>query len=100
MSIITVPKDWEEFNHLDTCWKDNTAGHNQSRRFWECISENFLTQRIEEPRRRGALLDLVLTNKGLIKPLKVKGSFGCSNGGVQDPEKNEEGKKQALNPGI
>ena len=55
------------------------AGHKQSRRFLECIDDNFLLQVIEEPTRRGALLGLILTNKGLIGDLKIKGNFSCSN---------------------
>ena len=31
-----------DFNHPDICWRDNTAGHKQSRRFLECIDDNFL----------------------------------------------------------
>ncbi|GAB0210292.1 cAMP-dependent protein kinase inhibitor alpha [Grus japonensis] len=38
--------------------RDNTAGHKQSRRFLECIDDNVLLQAIEEPTRRGAMLDL------------------------------------------
>jgi len=69
-----------DFNHLNICWRDNTAGHKQSRRFLECVEDNFLLQVIEEPRRRGAMLDLVLTNKeGLVGNVKVKGSLGCSD---------------------
>ncbi|GAB0185274.1 F-box only protein 16 [Grus japonensis] len=51
------------FNHPGICWKGNTAGHKQSRRFLECVDNNFLTQAIEEPAREDALLDLILTNK-------------------------------------
>jgi len=69
-----------DFKHSDTCWKDNTAGHRQSRSFLECVEDNFLLQVIEEPTRRGAMLDLVLTNKeGLVGNVKVKGSLGCSD---------------------
>ncbi|GAB0203506.1 interleukin-6 receptor subunit beta [Grus japonensis] len=32
------------FNHPDICWRDNTAGHKQSRRFLECVDDNFLLQ--------------------------------------------------------
>ncbi|KAM9590815.1 uncharacterized protein ACIBXB_005869 [Morphnus guianensis] len=68
------------FNHPDICWRDNTAGHKQSRRFLECVDDNFLLQVIEEPTRRGARLDLVLTNKeGLVGNVKLKGSLGCSD---------------------
>ncbi|PKU31506.1 rna-directed dna polymerase from mobile element jockey-like [Limosa lapponica baueri] len=52
----------------------------QSRRFLQCIDDNFLTQMLEEPTRRDALLDLVLTNKeGLVEDVKVGGSLGCSD---------------------
>jgi len=34
----------------------------------------------EEPKRRGAILDLVLTNKeGLVANMKLKGSLGCTD---------------------
>ncbi|GAB0192668.1 hypothetical protein GRJ2_001732100 [Grus japonensis] len=56
-----------DFNNPNMCW-DNAAGHKQSRRFLECIDDNFLLQVIKEPTRRGAMLDLVLTSKeGLYK---------------------------------
>ncbi|GAB0183916.1 mitochondrial enolase superfamily member 1 [Grus japonensis] len=69
-----------DFNHPDICWKDNAAEHKQSRKFLECVDENFLLQVIEEPIRRGAMLDLILTNKeGLVGDVKLKGSLGCSD---------------------
>ncbi|GAB0208907.1 hypothetical protein GRJ2_003356400 [Grus japonensis] len=69
-----------DFNHPDICWRDNTAGHKQSRRFLECVNDNFLLQVTEEPTRRGAMLDLVLPNKeGLVGNVKLKGSLGCSD---------------------
>ncbi|GAB0188331.1 hypothetical protein GRJ2_001298400 [Grus japonensis] len=69
-----------DFNHPDICWRDSTAGHKQSRKFLECIRDNFLLQVIEEPTRRGAMLDLVLTNKeGLVGNVKLTGSLGCSD---------------------
>ena len=61
-----------DFNHPNICWRDNMAGHKQSRRFQECIVDNFLFQVIEEPMRRGAMLDLVLPNKeGLVGNVKL-----------------------------
>lgn len=93
-----------DFNHPDSCWRDNTAGPKQSRRFLEWTDDNFLLQVTEEPTKRGALLDLILTNKqGLLGDVKIKGSFGCSDHkmvGVQDPEGRKEGEKQAHNPGL
>ncbi|GAB0176076.1 hypothetical protein GRJ2_000072800 [Grus japonensis] len=69
-----------DFNHPDIFWRDNTAGHKQSRRFLECIYDNFLLQVIEEPTRRGAMLDLILINKEeLVGNVKLKGSLGCSD---------------------
>ena len=68
------------FNHPDTCWRDNTVAHKQSRRFRECVDDNFLLQVLEEPPRRGAVLDLVLTNReGLVGSVKLRGSLGCSD---------------------
>ncbi|GAB0208028.1 hypothetical protein GRJ2_003268500 [Grus japonensis] len=69
-----------DFNHPDICWRGNTAEHKQSRKFLECVDDNFLLQVTEEPTRRGAMLDLVLTNKeGLVGDMKLKGSLGCSD---------------------
>ncbi|GAB0209126.1 hypothetical protein GRJ2_003378300 [Grus japonensis] len=61
-----------DLNHPDICWKGNTARHAQSRRFPKSTDETFLTQVVEEPTRRGVLLDLVLTNKeGLVGDVKA-----------------------------
>ncbi|GAB0176447.1 mitochondrial enolase superfamily member 1 [Grus japonensis] len=69
-----------DFNHPDICWRDNAAERKQSRKFLECVDDNFLLQVIEEPTRRGAMLDLILTNKeGLVGDVKLKGSLGYSD---------------------
>ncbi|GAB0209914.1 hypothetical protein GRJ2_003457100 [Grus japonensis] len=69
-----------DFNHPDICWRDNAAERKQSRKFLECVDDNFLLQVTEEPMRRGAMLDLILTNKeGLVGDVKLKGSLGCSD---------------------
>jgi len=69
-----------DFNHPDICWEDNTARHMQSRRFLQSIDDNFLMQAVEEPMRRGVLLDLILMNKEeLVADVKVGGSLGCSD---------------------
>ncbi|GAB0207806.1 hypothetical protein GRJ2_003246300 [Grus japonensis] len=69
-----------DFDHPNICWRDNTAGHKQSRRFLECVDDIFLLQVIEEPMRRSGMLDLILTNKeGLVGDVKLKGSLGCSD---------------------
>lgn len=47
-------------------------------RFLEYLDYNFLLQLIEETMRRGALLELVLTNKkGLVVNVKFMGSLVC-----------------------
>jgi len=66
-----------DFNHPDFNWEDHTARHMQSWRFLQSIDDNFLMQMVEEPTRRGAVLDLVLMNKeGLAEDVKVGGSLG------------------------
>ncbi|GAB0204729.1 hypothetical protein GRJ2_002938500 [Grus japonensis] len=67
-----------DFSHPHICWTDNIARHKQSRRFLECIDDNFLLQVTLDPMRISAMLDLVLTNKeGLVGNVKLKGSLGC-----------------------
>jgi len=52
----------------------------QCRRFLQSINDNFLMQMVEEPTRRGALLDLVLMNKeGQVDDVKAGGSLDCSD---------------------
>ncbi|GAB0209624.1 hypothetical protein GRJ2_003428100 [Grus japonensis] len=93
-----------DFNHPDICWRDNAAGNNQSRKFLECVDDNFLLQVIEEPTRRGAMLDLVLTNKeGLVGDVKLKGSLGCSDHEMVECRilrAVKEGTQQAHYPGL
>lgn len=51
------------------------------------IQKHFLFQVTEEPTRRGAMLNLVLTNKeGLVGNVKVGGSLGCSDLGMVEFE--------------
>jgi len=45
-----------DFNHPNICWRVTTAGYKKWRRF--------LTQAVEKPARRGALLDLIQARKG------------------------------------
>ena len=63
-----------DFSCPHICWIRNIARHVQV--FLQCVEDNFLMQVVEEPMRRGVLLDLVLTNK---EGVKVKGSLGCSD---------------------
>jgi len=72
-----------DFNHPDISWEENRARHMQSRRFLQSIDDKFLKKVVEEPTRRGALLDLVVTNKeGLVEDVKVGGRLGCSDHGM------------------
>ena len=65
------------FNHPDSCWKENTARHTQ---FLQDTVDNIVTQVVEDPKRGGVLLDLVMTNKGgLVEDAKTGGSLGCSD---------------------
>ena len=68
-----------DFNHPGVSWKNGTAGHQKSRRFLECIDDKFLLQVVEEPTRRGAMLDLVLTNQeGLVDNGKLKKALAAA----------------------
>lgn len=67
-----------DFNHPKICCRDNTTGHKQSRT--SCFDDNFLLQVAEEPARRGAMLDLVLTSrKQLVGNVNFKCSKKCSD---------------------
>jgi len=69
----------EDLNHPDISWEDHIARHTQSRRFLQNIQGN-LIQVVEEPTRKGALLNLMLTNKEeLVEDVKVGGRLGCSD---------------------
>jgi len=69
-----------DFNHPGISWEDHTAMQEQSRRFLQSIKDNFLMQVVEEPTRKGALLNRILTNKeGLVGDVKVGGRLGCSD---------------------
>jgi len=69
-----------DFNHPDISWEDHTARHMQSRRFLQSINDSFLMQVVEEPTRRGTLLDHVLTNKeGQVDDVQVGGRLSCSD---------------------
>lgn len=67
-----------DFNHPDICWMDNTAVHQKSKSFLECVGDNFLLQVVQEPTRKGGMLDHVPTKEeGLVSIVKLKGSLGC-----------------------
>jgi len=69
-----------DFNLPDMCWKDTTVSDRQSRRFLECIEDNFLSQVIYTPARGDAILDEILTNASeFITDMKIGGSLCCSD---------------------
>ena len=50
-----------DFNFPDICWEYSTAQKKKSRRFLECIEDNFLMQLVREPTRGTAPLDMLFT---------------------------------------
>ncbi|KAK4816201.1 hypothetical protein QYF61_012666 [Mycteria americana] len=69
-----------DFNLPGVCWKYNTAERKQSRRFLECVADNFLTWLVSEPTREGASLDVLFMNReGLVSHVMVGGRLGQSN---------------------
>ena len=69
-----------DFNHPATCWKSNRVSCRQSRRFLECLDDNFLRQEIDSPARGDAILDLTVTNASeIIGDVKTGGSLVCSD---------------------
>jgi len=68
------------FKHPNICWKSSTASCRQSRRFVECIEDNFLSLVIDTPTRGDAILHLMVTNSSkLIGDIKTGGNLGCSD---------------------
>ncbi|PKU29020.1 nedd4-binding protein 2-like 2 [Limosa lapponica baueri] len=64
-----------DFNHPEICWKSNTVRCRQSRRFLECLDDNFQRQEIDSPTRGDAILDLIVTNASeLIRDVKIGGN--------------------------
>lgn len=53
----------QDFNHLNICWRNKTAEHEQFRRLLECINDHFLIEEIADSMRKGALQDLKVLNK-------------------------------------
>jgi len=70
-----------DFNLPDIYWKYNTAERKQSRRFLDCVEDNFLTQLVSEPTRGRASLDLLFTNtEGWVGgDVVVRGCLGLSD---------------------
>jgi len=62
-----------EFNLPDVCWKYSTVEKKQSKRFMDCVEDDFLTELMGEPTREGALLDLFANREGLVDDVMVGG---------------------------
>lgn len=54
----------EGFDHPDICWRSNIARHKPPMRFLENIDDNFLTQLMEEPIKKGVLLGPCTSKQG------------------------------------
>ncbi|RMB92461.1 hypothetical protein DUI87_31103 [Hirundo rustica rustica] len=66
-----------DFNLPDICWELNTAERRQSRKFLECMEDNFLSQLVGEPTRGRTVLDLLFANRdGLVGDVVVGGRLG------------------------
>ncbi|RMC09666.1 hypothetical protein DUI87_13452 [Hirundo rustica rustica] len=69
-----------DFNLPDICWELNTAEKRQSRKFLECMEDNFLSQMVGEPTRGETMLDLLFVNRdGLVGDVVVGGCLGQSD---------------------
>ncbi|PKU49415.1 rna-directed dna polymerase from mobile element jockey-like [Limosa lapponica baueri] len=69
-----------DFKYRDIFWKNNTAAHMLSIKFLECIEDCFLTQTLDVPTRKEALLDMLLTDQeNLLCNVLASDSLGCSN---------------------
>ncbi|PKU30494.1 rna-directed dna polymerase from mobile element jockey-like [Limosa lapponica baueri] len=75
-----------DFNLPDVYWKDNTAERKQSRRFLECVEDNFLAQlMLNMPTRISALLHLLLANQeDLLDNITTNVSLGYSDHNIVD----------------
>jgi len=78
--LFRSPGPHGDFNPHNICRRDKTAEHKQSRRFLDCVDDNLLLQETELRTRRGATLNLVLTNKEeLVGNVKLKDSTSFSD---------------------
>ncbi|RMC21416.1 hypothetical protein DUI87_02282 [Hirundo rustica rustica] len=69
-----------DFDLPDIFWELNTAEKRQSRKFLECMEDNFLSQLVGEPTRGGTMLDLLFANRdGLVGDVVVGGRLGQSD---------------------
>ncbi|RMC01235.1 hypothetical protein DUI87_22184 [Hirundo rustica rustica] len=66
-----------DFKLPDICWELHTAERRQSRKFLECMEDNFLSQLVGEPTRGRTIFDLLFANRdGLVGAVVVGGRLG------------------------
>ncbi|KAF4794993.1 hypothetical protein TURU_096798 [Turdus rufiventris] len=69
-----------DFNLPDICWELNTAEKRQSRKFLECVEDNFLMQLVGEPTRERTTLHVLFANRdGLVIDVMVGHHLGHSD---------------------
>uniref|UniRef100_A0A8C5MGG2 Reverse transcriptase domain-containing protein n=1 Tax=Leptobrachium leishanense TaxID=445787 RepID=A0A8C5MGG2_9ANUR len=68
-----------DFNLPDVNWKTKTAGCTRSTNILNSLLGLSLTQVVEEPTRKEAILDLILTNGGLVSDVVVGENLGSSD---------------------
>lgn len=68
----------EDFSFPDGCCKCSAAERDQSRRFLNCVEDNFLTQLLSKPTRED-VDSLFMSRKGLVDDVVIRGHLGHSN---------------------
>lgn len=69
-----------DFSYPAICWENNTAVHNSSSRFLECIEDCFLLQTLNTSGRYSALLGLLRPNReDLLDNITTNSSLGYNN---------------------
>ena len=69
-----------DFNFPGVYWEYNTVQKKQSRRFLECMEDNFFLQLVRQPTRGGAPVDLLFANReDLVGDVEVGGSLAQSD---------------------
>lgn len=82
------------FNQPDICWKFNTEGHKQSRRFLECIDDNFLIKLVKDLTKGGTVLGHILTNEEELVRDKKAGALAALTMGCQSSRSWEKETRQ------
>lgn len=95
---------WSSWESSTTCyhlWRSNTAGHNQSGRFPDCIDENFLTHTIKQLKRGCGLFEIGLTEKKeFVGAVKIRGNLSRIVTFMIPREGNKSKKKKKTGSGL